>query len=334
MKKIFTLFLIVVFCIIMPLTVSAKDQKYVMRFSHGLPPNHPIVTGNFNYFKDLVEKNSKGAITVKMFPSGQLVNDKEVLKSVKSGAIEACAAYTCYIKSVIPSMGVFTVPMLFNDQQAKIDAVKGKIGKYLFAELKKKNYMALGWIAWPNDIFGIEMNSSVHVPEDLKGKVIRPTSREAASYFKEYGHSQVAYVSGAELYTAMQRGVVDGAVATFQHAVARKLSEVAPYFCVLPGIAVNDQAIIVNQKFYAKLPVELQKVLLDAGEKTQERSYKVAEQITIDMTKKAKACMKEIYYPTEDEMKLWIPVDINDFYQRVLKDDPATLKLIMDYKNS
>ena len=311
---------------------ATKASKYVIRFSHGLPPTHRVATDDLGYFKKLVEQKSGGRITVKLYPSGQLVSDREVLKAVKTGSIEGCAIYTFYVEKILPAFGVFTTPEVFNNTQETIKAIEGNCGKYLFDELKKKGYMPVGWVVWPQEIYGIECKTPVHVPSDLKNKVIRPTSPQSSLYFKKYGGAEIAFVSGAELYTALQRGTLDGSLATLQHAVYRKLSEVAPYFCILPGIAVNHEVIFINKDFYDRLPKELQDIILDAGRETQKHSYDVAKKICDETTAKAKELMKEVYYPTKADMALWNK-DIDNFFKEALKDNPTALKLVQDIRN-
>jgi len=308
--------------------VFAGSQKpeYIIRFAHGLPPNHSIAE-NYDFFKKRVEQSSKGRISVKLFPAGQLVNEKRVLRAVKSGAIEACAVYTFYIARVCPSFSIFTIPMVYQNTQQTIDAIEGPIGDVLFSELRAKGYFPLGWIDWPLEVGGLESNAPVHVPLDLNGKVLRPVSRETALYLEIYGKAQVAFVSGAELYTAIQRGTLDGAVAGLDHAVERKLSEVAPYFCVLPGFVIAHAVIFVNKRFYDKLPIDLQKMLKDAAIETQKNSYKVADKMVAVITKKAKACLKEVYYPTKDDLQLW-NANLDIFFREALKNNPETLKLV------
>jgi TRAP-type C4-dicarboxylate transport system substrate-binding protein len=243
------------------------------------------------------------------------------------GAIEACAVYTFYIARICPSFSLFTVPMVYQNTQETIEAIEGPIGDLLFNELRAKGYFPLGWVDWPLEVGGLESNAPIHTPLDLKGKVIRPISRETALYLENYGNAQVAFVSGAELYTAIQRGTLDGAVAGLDHAVERKLSEVAPYFCVLPGFVIAHAVILVNKRFYNKLPIDLQKVLREAAIETQKNSYKVGDKMVTVITEKAKACLKEVYYPTKDDLQLW-NANLNNFFQEALKNNPETLKLV------
>ncbi|MBW2106928.1 MAG: TRAP transporter substrate-binding protein DctP [Deltaproteobacteria bacterium] len=328
LKKSFTLVFILYFALSCLAFAGSQKTKYTIRFAHGLPPTHRIATNNFNYFKNLVEQESGGQIAVKLFPSGQLVDDKHVLGAVKNGSIEACAIYSFYIVRTCPSFAIFTTPMVFHNTQETIDAIEGPIGKELFTKLEKKGYMPLGWVVWAQDIMGIECKSPVHVPLDFEGKVIRPLSSQQALYLKEYCHAQSAFVTGAELYTALQRGTIDGTDASLEHAVDRKLSEVAPYFCVLPGMPVVNEVIFVNKRFFNRLPRNLQNVLKKAALQTQQHSYEVADKIAKEITQKAKACMKEVYYPTSNDLKLWY-ASIDDFFKRALKNNPDALRLVM-----
>ena len=64
-------------------SASAKN----LRVTSQLSPKHPI-TANLIAFKEIVEKESAGKLTIEIFHSAQLYKDKEVPQAVASGAID------------------------------------------------------------------------------------------------------------------------------------------------------------------------------------------------------------------------------------------------------
>jgi TRAP-type C4-dicarboxylate transport system substrate-binding protein len=68
----------------------------------------------------------------------------------------------------------------------------------------------------------------------------------------------------AELYTALQMGVVDGQENPFNIIYNRKFYEVQKYLTLTGHMAMN-LVIIINENFYQKLPPELQQVLTKAA---------------------------------------------------------------------
>ena len=141
LKKSFILVFALSFGLTSLVFAGSQKAEYIIRFAHGLPPTHRIATSNFDYFKALVEQESGGQIAVKLYPSGQLVDDKHVLGAVKNGSVEACAIYSFYIVRTCPSFAIFTTPMVFHNTQETIDAIESPIGNELFKKLEKKGYI-------------------------------------------------------------------------------------------------------------------------------------------------------------------------------------------------
>ncbi|BBO81010.1 C4-dicarboxylate ABC transporter substrate-binding protein [Desulfosarcina ovata subsp. sediminis] len=312
---------------VVPTYAGSHKKSYLLRFAHGLPTTHDVAE-NFQFFKSLVETSSDHRLKVRLFPSGQLVNDKGLLQAVRTGAVDAGAVYAFYVEPIVPAFGLFTTPLVYDGTEQTIDAIEGRVGDLFFEALRKKGYVPLGWVVWPLETTGIESNAPVHVPLDLKGKVIRPLSPETVLYLQTYGQAQAAFVSGAELYTAIQRGTIDGSISSFDHAVTRKLSEVSPYFCVLPGVNVAHDIIFINRRVYRRLPPDLQQVLVEAARQTQRHSYAVGRKVVADMTIQANRVLKEVYYPTADDLALW-HADLDRFFKAALKDNPEALALVM-----
>ena len=77
----------------------------------------------------------------------------------------------------------------------------------------------------------------------------------------------------------LQRGVVQGDIASVSSYMDRKYYEVAPHFIVLPGISEIFSAIVMNKDSFNKLPPAKQKIILDASQVIEEKSISVAEKV-------------------------------------------------------
>ncbi len=313
--------------------VFANDNKvYKIRFAHGLPSTHHVGIEYANWAK-MINEESDGRLKVEIYPGGQLYDDTKLISAVKTGACEMGSVYTFNAATIVPEFKVFTIPMVINGREKYIKLIEGDIGKYLFSKIEDKGIKPLGWVVW--GIGGEEMaiisTTPLHVPSDLKGKIVRSMSPEQAQYFQEYCGASSGMVSGAELYMALQRGTLNASVASLSHLVDRKLSEIAPY-CLLFPLSTFPNILIMNAQFYDKLPEDLQQVINSVTAKIQKESYKESAYVATVYELKAKQAVEarggEIYTPTPEEYALWSK-DIEDFWKRVTEKDPAIYDLIM-----
>ena len=314
---------------------AADNKVYTIRFAHGLPATHNVAIEYADWAK-MINEESNGQLKVKIYPGGQLYKDTDLISAVKTGACEMGAIYTFNAASIVPEFNVFVIPMVINGREKFIKVIEGDIGGKLFGKIEEKGIKPLGWVVWAlgGEEMGVITNTPVHVPSDLKGKIVRSMSPEQAQYFQEYCGASSAMVSGAELYMALQRGTLNASVATLSHLVDRKLSEVAPNICLIP-VGSYPNILIMNKQFYDKLPEDLQKVIDNVSEKIQKESYKKSENVYRVYNLKAKEAVAgrgEIYTPTPEEYALWTK-DIEGFWKRVTEKMPAVYDLIMEIQN-
>ncbi len=307
---------------------AGESTMYTIRFTHGLPGTHRIAA-QFADWAKMINEESGGRLAVKMYPGGQLFNDKNIIAAVKTGSCEMGALYPFYLATIIPEFKVFGIPMVIKDRAALIKILEGAIGKKLFAKLEAKGIQPIGSIiGFISEEAGVISKTPVRVPSDLKGKKIRSTNREQMLYFEEFCGASTVFVSGAELYMALQRGTLDATVGSLTHQVDRKLHEIAPYICMIPIVTYPD-ILIMNKKFYDRLPDDLKQVISRVSDKIRKKSYTIAEHVYENYLRKAKQVSKEVHLPTPEDHSLW-NADIEDFWKRVTEKHPEVYDMIME----
>ena len=123
-----------------------KDRrKVVIKLAHNLPVTNHMARG-MEAFAKKVEERSKGAITVQIFPSGQLYNDKSMNDAIMRGGVQMGLNSTAMWASVIPAMEIFDVPFMFPDYDKIKKALDSGVGEKLNAEMEKKGAKVLFWV--------------------------------------------------------------------------------------------------------------------------------------------------------------------------------------------
>jgi TRAP-type C4-dicarboxylate transport system substrate-binding protein len=275
----------------------------VIRFSSGLPENQ-FIEKQFVEWGNLIEQNLKDSLKVEFYHSAQLYRDNEVIKAVQTGALESGNAYTMYLESqLVPAMKITQLPFLFKSMDETVKVMEGEIGAGMEKTAEQKGIKLLAMVCWPSpeDII-IATTKSVKNLSDIKGMVIRAVSPESSAVLKKWGAGP-SFITGAEVYMAMQRGTINGAIMSVINYWQRKHYEVAPYAIFLPIMSVHS-FIAMNKGFFDRLPPDQQKVILDASKVVEKNSevaaMKALEEFTKEVGKKS-----TLYKPTPAEMAQW-----------------------------
>jgi C4-dicarboxylate-binding protein DctP len=283
--------------------ICPAQEKYLMRFNHGLPEDH-FAAKQYEEWGTSINQRSKGALKVEIFPSAQLFKDQELVRAVQMGTIESGACYTFNLARSMPEFNVLGVPFTFYTTDQLVRIFNSDVRTILDKIAERQDIKTLMYIPWPVEGLGFISKKPLRNPSDCKGKVFRAVDNVTASLIQFWGGG-ASFVSGAELYMALQRGTIDASFAGVQTLVERKLYEVAPCFIKLP-VSNASAIIIINKGFFSKLPKELQEVVLDVSKEIEKKSPQAAmEADTRDANFLKEKGLPLPYAPTQAEMALW-----------------------------
>ncbi len=214
-------------------------------------------------FKDLVESGTSGTVEVKLFPSGQVGGERELVESTKLGTIQMCLVSGAIAGYFKPAM-VLDLPYLFSSAPVAWKVLDGPFGKELSAALLKKT--KLRNLAYGETGFRNFTNSKhpIKSPADMSGLKFRVMETPLyITMVKALGASPTP-IAWPEVYTSLQQGVVDGQENPVSTILYAKFSEVQKYL-TLDGHAYGTDFFIMNERFYQKLTPEQQKVVKTAA---------------------------------------------------------------------
>nr|WP_321981589.1 TRAP transporter substrate-binding protein [uncultured Cohaesibacter sp.] len=261
MKLLKTTIAAAVMAVIGALPAAAAD--YTLRLSHGDNENNPTHLGAVK-FKELVEKYTDGRIEVQIFPSNQLGSEQEVAQALRTGSIEGEILYTGNLVPLAPSVGVMMLPYAFtstDEAHAVMDALKAPLNERLPKEagVRIVGYFEKG--------FRVMTNSEREVKnlDDLQGLKIRVSKNNIAiRTFQSWGLDPIP-MAWAEVFPALQQGVIDGQENPYTTSISSKFYEVQKYITEIHYL-IWSGPIIVSERFYQRLPADLQDALNKAGE--------------------------------------------------------------------
>lgn len=247
---------------ILSMPVAAQEIK--IRLAHSLSTTEPTHLAAEYLAKNLAER-SKGKISLQVFPNQQLGSEKDVNEMMRQGANLMTVTDAGYLSDFVPDMGVLAGPYLFRtpDDQSKL--IKSDWFKSIEQKLEKSGIK----LVVKNGYFGqrhIIADKPIRKPEDIAGMTIRvPPNTVFVETFKAMG-ARPTTVQWSEVYSALQQNVVAGAEAPLGSLWGSKLHETRKVISMTKHFTAFNYWVI-NLDYFKRLPADVQKMLLEEGEK-------------------------------------------------------------------
>ena len=245
----------------------------VIKLGHIAEATNPYGMGA-DKFAEIVKQKSKGDIEVKVFPSSQLGTQKELIEGLIYGTVDMTLTGTAELGTFQPQMALFDMPFLFKDRAHAYRALDS-VGMELAKPLEAKGIKLLGYME--NGIRHMTNNARpVKTPADMKGLKIRVMNNKVyVEMIKSLGASPTP-MALAELYSAMQAGVVDGQENPSAHIFTKRFFEVQKY-ASLTGHAYAAEPVLISMATWKKLTPAQQTIVQDAAKEAIAWQRKLSE---------------------------------------------------------
>ncbi|MBW2268736.1 MAG: TRAP transporter substrate-binding protein DctP [Deltaproteobacteria bacterium] len=230
-----------------------------------------------------IEQGTQGRVRLKFYPGGVMGNDKTVLRKVRAGQLQGGAFTSGALAQVYPDIELYGLPLVFRSY-AEVDHVRARMDAQLIAGLEREGFVALaltdGGFAFlmsqrPMRQVGDLAGAKVWVQE---GDVMSTTALEIAGVVP-------VQLSLADVYTALQTGLIDTVGAPAMGAIALQWHTKVKYLTDVP-LTYLMGAFVIDEKVFSKLQPADQQVLrqavaeaaqrLDADSREGERSARRA----------------------------------------------------------
>ncbi len=258
-----------------------------LKLAHGLDISHPVHTGMV-YMADRLEKISDGKMKIKIYPSGQLGSERELLELLQIGSLSLTKVSAAIVENFAPKFRVLGLPYLFESSEHMYDVLDGPIGEGLLVEGEKFRFRGLCFYDAGSRSFYTK-ERPVNEPADLEGMKIRVMkSNTAMNMVSQLGGSPTP-ISFGELYTALQQGVVDGAENNPPSFYSSRHYEVCKYYSLDEHTSVPD-VLLVSLEWWENMTEQEQKWLKQAALESvpyQRQEWAKSVKESLDAVKKA-----------------------------------------------
>jgi len=210
----------------------------VLRLSHSMSAGPTALHVFGETFRTLAEKATAGAVTIRIFPSGTLGQEREVVQQVQEGLVDFMVSGTAIWGSVAPRLQVFDFPFLWRDWDHVHRVVDNRVGRDAADYLEQAVRMRP--LAW-GDSFGfrqvVTRSRDIIEAGQLSGLKIRTIQSPIYVKAIELMGASPTPMAFGEVYTSLQTGVIDGYEHDASTTVQQRFYEVAHHMARTRHIA-------------------------------------------------------------------------------------------------
>ncbi len=205
-----------------------------------------------------VKERTEGRVRLKFYPGGVMGNDKTVLRKMRAGQLHGGAFTSGAIAGVFPDLELYGIPLLFRSYE-EADYVRERMDAGMIAGLEEVGLVAL---AINDQGFAYLMTQKpAREVADLQGAKVWIQEGDAMSQraFEAVGVSPVQ-LTLADVYTALQTGLVDTVAAPPQGAIALQWHTRVRYVTDVP-LSYLTGTLVIDARAWKKLDPRDQGIL-------------------------------------------------------------------------
>ena len=242
-----------------PTGLVAQAKPIVWNLPHTAAPTYYHIV-NMNAFAAKVKEKSGGRMEIRFHPASSLYPQQEILPSLLDGRSEIGPVLSGYLTDVLLELGVLELPFMTSSLEEHRKAQQA-LKPFFTEQLGKKGLKLLTSHAWPSQ--QVFSHQPIRTIADWKGKKIRVYGADTSNITRSLGGVPVNIPFG-ELYTALEKKTVDGAITSATNAEPMKFFEVSKIINYWFLAGASGEWLVTNQKAWDGLPKDLQQVVLDA----------------------------------------------------------------------
>jgi TRAP-type C4-dicarboxylate transport system substrate-binding protein len=261
-KRFWPFLLVILFPLLVPwsdlvaVEVTYTGPPITIRYSSHVPATHMVFKAAFIPWMQLLEKESKGKLTMKTYMSGALHGPRDGFKACVADITDMSHGYPIWQPASFNLAHGMELPFAFPNAMVSCLAGEELYPRYLKKEYEKMEVYLAKYQT--TSAYHILTKKPVRKLEDLKGMKLRSPGGSLAEMLKRFGATPI-FITTAEVYNAFQRGTVDGAILYDNGFVSFRLHEMGKYRTEL-AMGIAGIPYCLNRKTFDNLPKDLKRV--------------------------------------------------------------------------
>lgn len=241
------------------LATNASQAATTLRMSHFFPAASQINQDIFEAWARTVEEESNGELRVQNYPSQTLGKADDAYESAVNGIADIAITAQGYTAGRFPLSQIVELPGVATSAPQGACVLQTLYDQGEISDEYRDSHVLFLFTTGPGYIH--TKDKEVRTPDDLKGLRIRRPTAVVGNMLEAMGAKPVG-MPAPDIYTSMQRGVIDGVSLPWEGMETFRLNELARYHTQVPFYTLIFVA-TMSQNTYDRLPPEQQQVIDD-----------------------------------------------------------------------
>jgi TRAP-type transport system periplasmic protein len=247
-----------------PFIRTARADPIRMRVSVDTSPSHGRTLSIADFLKKL-EAASQGQIAPKLFDSGQLFPDRDVIKALVLGQVEMAAPGTWLVSAYVPEADLGQLPVFYGQPiettHRAIDGIPGDIvNEQVSKKLRVKipgRWIDLGFTNW------YSTHKPLNTLADLKGLKIRNSGGFAQPWRAQFFGAVPNMTAWPDVPLALSQGTFDALQSTNESCASAKLWDAGLRYGLIDHQTMGDYIPMISNAFWDPLSPEMKTLVTD-----------------------------------------------------------------------
>jgi TRAP-type transport system periplasmic protein len=316
-----------------PFVRTARAAPLRLRVSLDTSPSHGRTLAVMDFLKKL-EAASQGAVETRLFVSGQLFPDQDVIKALVLNQVDMAVPGTWLVSAYVPEADIAQLPVFYGQP---IDlthrVIDGDPGDAVNEQLRKKirvkvlgRWIDLGFYNWYS---GRKVLKSL---SDLKGLKIRNSGGFAQPWRAQFFGGIPNMTAWPDVPLALSQGTFDALQSTNESCASARLWEAGLGYGLVDHQSLGNYIPMVSEAFWSGLTPALKTLVTDlwAANIGAYRANLIAAQDRAEKELKQHGIRLAVVPPEEAEAQRKLMLGEQDKVAREMRISPEILSRVME----
>lgn len=294
-------------------------------YGHQNPENGWEVVNCSKPWMKKVETATKGKVTIDAYFAQSLFKATDALEAAKRGQADIVFLNIGYFPGIFSLAEVVNLPLLPVPSCEALADVSWQLVEKYPSMAKQYEDMKLLAFALAGTSLIITRDKQIRTMDDIKGMKIRIASGPPAEALKALGGIP-QFMPVTDIYMNLEKGVIDGAITTWEAIMSWRLYEVLKYYTYVPFVT-STLIIVMNLNKWKSLPPDVQEAIMSVSGRGGSAwwSKVFGDESVIEGKKIAKSSGAQVneYTLPPDELEKWTKIAREATWEKWVKDNEA-----------
>lgn len=242
--------------------LEERVPEYVFTYAENQARDYPTTLGAMK-FAEMVEARTEGRIRILVYAEGVKGAENDIIRQMKFGGIDFARVSLSQLAEYIPEMNVLQPPLPVFGFGTYVAGTGRRNRRQFLDYAGDYGLVGLSWYDAGARSF-YTSDKPITCLEDIEGMRIRVQESDMMADMVEALGANAVKIGYADVYSGLERGIVDGAENNWPSYESMNHDEVARYFTVDEHTRVPEMQ-ICSEKTWEKLSEEDRNIILECA---------------------------------------------------------------------